>query len=352
MAQDKTEEPTPKKLREARKRGEVAKSRELGTAAVLLGTAGALVASADHLLASMKSTFDLSLQSIAGGVAASPGAVLEAGFSLGASALAPVLLVAMAAGALASFLQVGPLVSLEPISPKPERLDPIRGTKNLFSQRQLIELVKSVAKIAVIGWVAWVTLRDGLHGIVGLVARDAHAALGAAGTMVTTLLLRVGAVAAGIAVLDVIYQRWRFRQDQKMTKEEVKREHKESEGDAHAKHERERMHREILEHSVLEQVRLADVLVVNPTHYAVALRYDEEENEAPEVLAKGQDDLAQRMIRAAQESGVPIMRDVPLAHALFDLEIGEEIPEALFEAVAAVLRAAWRERAEAEGEGA
>jgi len=150
-------------------------------------------------------------------------------------------------------------------------------------------------------------------------------------------------------VLDVLYQRWRFRQDQKMTKDEVKREHKESEGDPHSRQERERLHREILSQATLDQVRKADVLVVNPTHLAIALKYDEEsDQEAPEVLVKGQDELARRMIDAAREAGVPVLRDLPLAHALWELEEGDEIPETLYEAVAAVLRAAWAERA-AEG---
>lgn len=135
-----------------------------------------------------------------------------------------------------------------------------------------------------------------------------------------------------------------------MTTEEVKREHREAEGEPQAKRERQRVHREIVEHGILEEVRRADVLVVNPTHVAVALRYEEEEGEgedaAPEILAKGQDHLAKRMIEAAREAGVPVMRDVPLARSLFELEVGVEIPETLYEAAAAVLSAAWREREE------
>jgi flagellar biosynthesis protein FlhB len=195
------------------------------------------------------------------------------------------------------------------------------------------------------------TLRDGARGVAGLTARDAHAALTGTGSLVATLMIRVGSAMAGIAVLDVIYQRWRYRRDQRMTKEEVKREHKEAEGDPHQKRERERLHREILAHDTLEAVRRADVLVVNPTHLAVALRYDEEgELDAPEIVAKGGEELAARMIRAAEEANVPVMRDVPLARALFELEVGDEIPEPLYEAVAILLHAAWAERRAGEGE--
>jgi flagellar biosynthetic protein FlhB len=342
---EKTEQPTAKKLREARKRGEVPKSRELGTAAVVLGVAGALAATGGAVLEALVSLWELALAAVSGDVVAAPSGVLVAGAAIGLDALIPVLVVVLIAGTLASFLQVGPLLTLTPVAPKLERLDPVRGFKNLFSQRQLVELLKSIAKLAIIGFVAYITLRDSLRGVIGLASHDAQAALHGTGSLVTTLLFRVGGAMVAIAIVDVFYQRWRYQQDQKMTKHEVKREHKEAEGDPHAKHARERMHREIVAHGVLEEVRRADVLVVNPTHLAVALRYDEEEGmDAPEVVAKGQEDLARRMIDAARQAGVPIMQDMPLARSLYDLEIGEEIPEALYEAVAAVLRAAWAER--------
>lgn len=344
---EKTEEATPKKLRESRKRGEVPKSRELGTAAIVLGVAGVLSATAGEVLESLVAVWELSLAAAAGEVVASPTSVLHAGLTLGLEALAPILLVVMLAAGLAGFLQVGPLLSIQPITPKLQRLDLVKGFGNMFSQRQLVELLKSVAKLTIIGFVAYLTLREALRGVLGLAARDAEAALTGTGALVTTMLFRVGGAMAAIAVVDVFYQRWRHRQDQKMTKDEVKREHKSAEGDPHAKQQRERMHREIVAHGTLEEVRRADVLVVNPTHLAVALRYDEDDGmEAPEVIAKGQEELARRMIEAAREAGVPVLRDVPLARGLYDLEVGDEIPEVLYEAVAAVLRAAWAEREE------
>jgi type III secretion YscU/HrpY family protein len=344
MSQEKTEEPTPKKLREARRRGEVAKSREVGTAAVVLAAAAGLSASAEHMLSKLRECFSVAVRAIESGREAAMMEALRAGAQLGIEAILPVVLMALAAGTFASFLQVGALLTFEPLAPKLQRIDPVQGAKNLVSQKQWVELVKTLLKMALVGYVAWVSVKRGIHGVAGLAARDAGAAIEAGGSLVFTLLVRVGGAMAAIAVLDVLYQRWRFRQDQKMTKEEVKREHKETEGDPHAKQHRERTHREVLEHSALEEVRTADVLVVNPTHLAVALRYDDERHEAPEVIAKGQDELAQRMIRAAHEAGVPVMRDVPLARALHELELGEEIPERLYEAVAAVLRAAWKEQ--------
>jgi len=352
MSQERTEEPTPKKLRDARRKGEVARSRDLGTAAVVLAVAGALARSGERLAAAARQIFAIPLRVIEGTIALTPGAALEATLAIAAGAIAPVLGAALVAGTLAGLLQVGPLVAWEPIVPKLERLDPVRGARNLFSQRRFVELLKTLVTLCVVGAVAYLTIEGELRGIIGLAARDAHAALAAAGALVPKLLLRVGGAMLGIAVLDVLYQRWRFRQDQKMTKEEVRREHRESEGDPRAKQQRERMHREIVEHAAVEEVRRADVLIVNPTHLAVALRYDDQDgDEAPQVIAKGQDDLARRMMDAARESGIPIMRDVPLARALFEMEVGDEIPEALYEAVAAVLKAAWAEREEqSEGE--
>lgn len=340
MASEKTEQATPKKLRDARQRGEVARSRDLASAAIFLAVGGAFVAAGASSLQSLRVATLTSIRAV--GRLEHEG-VLEVVARLGVDAAFPFVIAALLAGTLASFLQVGAMLTFKPLEPKLERLDPVKGLKNLFSQKQLVELLKTMLKIGIVGFVVWQVLRDGVRGIASLAGRDASSTLSVAGTLVTSLLFRVGGAMLAIAVVDVLYQRWRFRQDQKMTKDEVKREYKESEGDPHAKQQRERMHREIIEHDTVERVRTADVLVVNPTHVAVALRYDEEEHDAPEVVARGQEHLARRMIRAAHEAGIPVMRDVPLARSLFALEVGETIPEPLFEAVAAVLKAAWEE---------
>ncbi len=340
MASEKTEQATPKKLRDARKRGEVARSRDLASAGIFLAVGGALIAAGANSLQSLRT---MTLTTFRAVERLEHEGMLQVAAKLGVDAALPIVLAALLAGTLASFLQVGGLLTFDPIKPKLERLDPVKGFKNLFSQKQLVELVKTILKILIVGFVVWQVLRDGVRGIASLAGRDASSTLAVAGTLVTTLLVRVGGAMLAVAVIDIFYQRWRFRQDQKMTKDEVKREYKESEGDPHAKQQRERLHREIIEHNTVESVRNADVLVVNPTHVAVALRYDAEEHDAPEVVARGQEHLARRMIEAAHQAGVPVMRDVPLARSLFALEVGETIPEPLFEAVAAVLKAAWEE---------
>jgi flagellar biosynthesis protein FlhB len=348
---EKTEQPTEKKLRDARREGRVAKSREAVSAVVVLATAGALAFSGESALAALREAFALSLGAIDGTRPAGPGVVLEATLSLGLRAVAPVLAAATTAGALAGFLQVGPLLAFDAIEPRLSRIDPVAGAGNLFQRRRLVELGKAAVVVGIVGTTAWLTLRGELRGVLALTGRGAEPALRGAGELVVALLLRVGGAMAALAVLDVLYQRWQFLADQRMTKDEVKREHKESDGDPHTKGERERLRRELLEHGILERVRSADVLVVNPTHLAVALRYEEDGDDAlPEVLARGSDELAQRMIRAAEEAGVPVLRDVPLARALHALEDGESIPESLFEAVAAVLHVAWEQRARDDDE--
>jgi flagellar biosynthetic protein FlhB len=270
--------------------------------------------------------------------------VLVASVGLASAVTLPVLLAGMLSAGVATFLQVGPLATLTPISPDLARLSPLRGTQQLFSSKRLIDLAKALGLLAMIAGISWWTLRGSLRGVLSLTLADGTRLLMSLAAVAQQLFLRVGVALLGLGVVDLVYQRWQFQQDQRMTKDEVKREHKNAEGDAHLKHERKRVHQEILEHQVLEQVRGADALIVNPTHLAIAIHYDAEGEGAPEVRAKGADHLAKRMIAAAREAGVPVLRDVPLARSLYELDLGEEVPESLYDAVAAVLHAAWQER--------
>lgn len=342
---EKTEEATPKRQREARARGQVAKSKELVTALLLLSTGMALGAVGPGWVEELRGVSALVLAAIEAPRPAILLPVLGATLSAGLSAVAPVLAAMVAAAVLGTVAQTGPVFASEAIGFDLDRLNPVEGAKRIVSMRGLIELVRGLIKLVVVGVVAYVTLRDAAHGIGALSGRGVEATLETAGTLGRTLLLRVGGAMLALGILDLFYQRWQLAKDQRMSKDEVKREHKESEGDPHAKRERERVRREIAQHDLMESVRSASVVVVNPTHLAVALRFDEDgEQSAPEIVGKGQDELARRMIRAAEEAGVPVMRDVPLARGLFELEVGDEIPERLYEAVAAVLRAAWAEQ--------
>ncbi|MEZ4328261.1 MAG: EscU/YscU/HrcU family type III secretion system export apparatus switch protein [Polyangiales bacterium] len=346
---EKTEQATEKKLRQARRKGQVPKSRELSSAVVLLALTFALGSSATSMQAGFRTLFDVALGAVDQG---SDGALraLHVSLALSSSVVLPVLLAGMWSGVALTFLQVGPLLTLEPISPDFTRLDPLKGLRQVLSQKRLVELLKSLMLLALVGGLAWITLRASLRGLLSLVLAPSPLVLESLGKLGERLFARVGLALLGVGVLDLLYQRWQFQRDQRMSKDEVKREYKDAEGDGQLKHERRRVHQEIIEHETLEQVRSADVLIVNPTHLAVAVHYDQEGEGAPEVLAKGADHLAQKMIAAAREAGVPVLRDVPLARSLYELSLGEEIPEGLYDAVAAVLHAAWEERERAERE--
>jgi flagellar biosynthetic protein FlhB len=340
MSGERSEEATPKKLRDARRRGEVWQSRELATAGVLLATGGVLGATAGEILDALVAIHQLSIDVISGAITAPPGAVLEASIAIAARAVAPVIAAMVVVGALASVVQVGPLFAPAAVAWRPERLDPIAGARRVVSPRRLFELLRSIAILVVLAAVVIITLRDGLRGALGLAGRDALATLRAGGSLVHALLLRAGGAMLAIAVVDVLYQRWRFLRDQRMSKREVERERVETEGDPHVEHARQRLRRDIASRSVIESARDADVVVTDAARLAIALVFDEASGQAaPELRAKGRDELAQRMIAAARERGTPIADHRALARALDRLDVGAEIPEGLYEPVAALLSA-------------
>lgn len=347
MSSERTEEATPKKLRKAREAGEVPKSRELPSAFLLLGAGLVCGGLGPELVAAFRDGMELALGAVASPALPAVGPVGLEIAGLGVRTAGPLLGALVVLAVLGHVVQTGPVFSTKAIGADPARLDPIAGLGRLFSRRSLVQLGKGVLELAVVLAIALQTLRDALPGVLGAIDATPAAMLEVAGTLVRTLLLRVGGAILAIAILDVLYQRWQFLRDQRMTKDEVKREHREADGDPHVKRERERVRKEIAQHDLLESVRKADVVVTNPTHLAVALRFDEESAEAaPEVVGKGQDELARRIVEIAREAGVPVLEDVPLARGLFELEVGDEIPERLYEAAAAILRAAWAERGE------
>lgn len=340
---EKSEEATPKRLEDARRRGQVAVGRDVPSAFVVLSVTGLFVVGGAAGLAEMEALFALTVRAITPATSMAPEELLRAGMLVGLRVALPILAVAMIAGVAGFVLQIGPLWAPRALEPRLDRFDLVKGFGQMFSKDALLEALRSIAKIGIIGWIAWVTMRDGLRATLSLSGRSPAEALSTAGGLLVSLGLRTGFALLVIGLLEILWRRWKHRQDLRMTKEEVQRESKESEGDPHAKQERQRAHQELLTQSAVEAARTASVIVVNPTHVAVALRYEEDEMEAPLVVAKGEDHVARRIVEAAREAGVPIMRDVPLARALFDLEIGDEIPEPLYEAVAAVLHAAAEE---------
>ncbi|MGI5863685.1 MAG: type III secretion system export apparatus subunit SctU [Myxococcales bacterium] len=336
---EKTEEATPKKLEDARKKGQVWKSRDMTGAFVFLAGFFCMAALFPFIFEKAKESFALTFSKMSLKVITSEDIAQAAYDGLFAIIVltASVALAGALAGALSDFLQVGALFTLDPVKPRLEKLNPIQGLKNLFSKKQLVELLKSTAKLLLACYVAYSVVKGELGLLVGSVRGTPEQIMTATGSLAYALVTRMALLLVLLAIFDLWWQRRSYLKDQMMTKDEVKREYKESEGDPHHKAKRKEMHQEIIESAMMEDVAGADVVITNPDHYAVALRYERDRDNAPRVVAKGVDAKAQRIKEIAAQAGVATLRNVPLAHALYRLDLGDEIPEALYDAVAEVL---------------
>ena len=336
---EKTEEPTPKKLDDARKKGQVWKSRDLTSALVFFTGYAVMTVSMGALYERFHMLFTEAVAKIGhlGSASHDTHAALVGGMIAVMVFSFPVAIAAAVVGGLSDFLQVGPLFTGDPVTPKLEKLNPAEGLKNMVSKKTLVEAGKNILKISLAGWLAWTVLRSHVAEVVEMERTTPTGFTILLGDLVYQLVVKVGLLLVLTAIFDVWWQHRAYMKDQMMTRDEVKREYKESEGDPHNKSKRKELHQEILEHSAIENVQNADVVITNPTHLAVAISYDKQKDPAPRILAKGADAVAARIREIAKQHDVPMVRNVPLAHALHRLDLGDEIPEALYDAVAEVL---------------
>ncbi len=348
--QEKTEPASEKKREDARRKGKIARSVELNSAFVLLF--GLLIISfgGSTLVGGMAELVRDSLQR-SGTTVLTPTtfhSMAGRGIVAVGALLAPVIIGIMGVGLAAAYLQVGFVYSPEAMRPNFEKLNPFTGIRKiLVSRRSFIELVKSLVKVGLVGMVAWWSVQDVIAESPALVQSDVAGLLGFIGQSSFTVGLRTGLVFMVLAVADFFYQRFEFEREMRMSKEEVKEETKASEGDPMVKSRVRGIQRRIAYRRMMADVPTADVVVTNPTHLAIALRYDAEKMHAPNVVAKGADLVALKIKELALEHQVPIVEDRPLAQALYrSVEIGEEIPEKLFQAVAQVLAYIYRLRHE------
>ncbi|WP_343640959.1 type III secretion system export apparatus subunit SctU [Roseateles sp.] len=339
MSGEKTEEPTKKKLDDARKKGQSPKSQDVNAALGLVGLLIVLIVMAESTLDQLSG---LIVRALREGVAAKSNEELlaltvdiaRAGFL----ATLPFVAVSVALGLIASFAQVGFNLSFEPLNLQFDKLNPAEGVKKLFSVRSIVDFLKMVAKAIALGAVLWVMIRGLVPLLVGAAYFDA-AGVGVLGWKALIKLISAGClVFIVVGPVDFGLQLWLFKRDQKMSKDEIKREHKESEGDPQLKGKRKELAHEMATSPPEKRVPGSTVVVTNPTHYAVALRYEPGETPLPVIVAKGMDAEALRIRAIAEKSGVPIVGNPPLARALHKLPVDDAIPEELFEAVAAVLR--------------
>lgn len=343
---DKTELPTARRRSEARSRGQVPKSTDLSAAVELaagvallaiMGSAGAGVLGAllRHGLQHELAGGPIDTRTVR-------DAAINAGLA-GAWVLGPALAVMFGVAYLAQFLQVGWLITLKPITPNLNKLSPAAGLKRIFGVRGLIRLGMNSLKLVVVSLVAGLVLWKDLEMVVALPGLTILGGVYMVLQLALELTLWLLATLILMGIVDFIVQRWRHTQDLRMTRQEVKDERRSMEGDPEIKSRRFRMAREIALHRIQAEVPKADVIVTNPTHFSVALRYDPAKMRAPKVVAKGADDLAFHIRRVAIASGVTIVERPPLARALYwEVDLGREVPAEFYEAVAEVLAYVYR----------
>jgi flagellar biosynthetic protein FlhB len=339
-AGERTETATPRRRSEARKRGQVARSSELSQVLVLLGVLMTLGAAA-HTMSRVVTGYFQHVFTHLPGAQLTTNDVLQQGaqaFWTLLKAVAPLAATALVIGIVANIAQTGPLWAIDSLKPDFNRLNPLTGAQRFVSSRSLVELVKSLYKIGIIGFVAYTTIQSGYPQLMTMTRMEVAQGVALIGDLVNRMALRIAVTMLVLAALDYAYQRWQHEKQLRMTKEEVRQEYKQSEGDPKLKARIRARQREIAKKRMMAEVPNADVIVTNPTHVAVALRYDPEQMGAPLVVAKGQDLLAQKIKELARENDVPIVENPPLARALYkQVDLGREVPAELYEAVAEVL---------------
>lgn len=341
---EKTEEATPKRKSEARNKGQVARSVELNSAFVILAAFFALkviggyiyneLAEYMGLILSHSATKDFTIEFVK---------VLFINFTIiFFKAALPVMLVIALIALLSNLFQVGFVLSFEPIMPQLSRINPLAGFQRLFSKRSLVELVKSIFKIVIVSYFVYRFILKTSGDVPKLISAELADSLNLAASLTLDLVFQISAVMIVLATIDYAYQIWEHKESIKMSKQEVKEEYKQMEGNPQIKSKIKERQRAFAMQRMMQEVPKADVVITNPTHFAVALKYDQS-MAAPIVVAKGQDFLAQRIKETAKDSKVIIVENKPLARALYSaVDIGSSVPPDLYQAVAEVLAYVYR----------
>ena len=343
--EEKTEEPTPHKKRQVRREGQVARSNDFNAVINLLAVFTLLFFLHWYLLEEFsyflslvftdeihRKLTEVELQYV----------FLNSSYFM-FKILAPIFVVGLAAGLAANFAQVGFMIAPKAIQPKLSNINPAQGFKRIFSKRAIVEMLKAVLKLILVGWTAFVIVRSNFSEFLFLVDMSVVEIV----EVISWVVFQVAAGAIGIfliiAVLDYIFQRYDFHNRIKMTKQEVKDEFKQTEGDPQIKSKMKERQKEMAQKRMMQDVPDATVVITNPTHIAVALEYESTEKDAPEVIAKGAGYLAERIIEIAEEHEIPVIENKSVAQILYkDIQIGEEIPPELYKAVAEILAMIYR----------
>jgi flagellar biosynthesis protein FlhB len=345
FAGEKTEKATPKKRQDSRKKGQTAKSQDVNTAIILLAVFLFLTFSASFIGKIIFDLFRVSFQDYMMMELTHDSFMLIVMEVLQQVAilLGPIMLVALLAGVFSNYIQVGVMFTAEPLQPKLEKIDPIKGAKRIFSMRAIVELLKSILKIGFVGAITFVILWMNIDEVLGLSFKAAHDSLATMASLTVQMGIAASLALLFLSVFDYLYQKYDFEKNIRMSKQDIKDEHKNTEGDPLIKSKIKQRQREMAMRRMMQEVPEADVVITNPTHFAIALKYDENKSDAPYVVAKGVDYLAQKIKFIAGENDIIMVENRPLARALYDsAEIGDTIPEEFFKAVAEILAYVYR----------
>ncbi|WP_423455504.1 type III secretion system export apparatus subunit SctU [Ottowia sp. VDI28] len=335
---EKTEQPTAKRLRDSRKKGEVAYSKDFTQTVLIMAIFGYLLTAAVFMMEDLMEMILLPTTLMEMNFADAADILITKLVTEAAWFILPFLGIILVLGIFTDALQVGLVLAFEKLKPSGKKLNAITNLKNIFSKKNLVEFLKSTVKICFLSGLLWLVLRDAFPIMTSIPAAGLAGMGQVVGSLVKTMLICIGLAYTAIALADFAWQRYSHRKGLMMTKSEVKQEYKQMEGDPLIKHKRRHLHQEMLQEGAVQNARKATVLVTNPTHLAVALHYEEGETPLPVVLAMGEGALAARMRHAAREAGVPVMQNVPLARALTEKSIaGQYIPSDLVEPVAELL---------------
>lgn len=340
---EKTEEPTAKKLEDARKKGQVMRSTEVVTAATLLAFFFMLKIFVGFIGNRFMTSFRQTIGFISD-YTSEPFTLNTARTIICGSfwniivAAFPIMIVGLVVTIVAIVFQVKWKVTAEPLKPKFDKFNPVTGMKRLFSKDKIMDLFKSIAKVVILAYVVYSYLKNQWPLIYKMYSYTLPQAIAVIGDTVINVGIRISALFAVIAMFDLFYQKWKYHQDMMMSKQEVKDEYKNSEGDPKVKSQQKQRMQQASQRRMMQDLPNADVVITNPTHLAVAIKYDKDTNEAPVVVAKGADYLAQKIKDRARENAIEIVENKPLARMLYhNVEIGAEIPPELYQMVAEVL---------------
>lgn len=337
--QEKTEDATGKRRDDFRQKGQVAQSKEVGTAALMTFSTLLWVFYARYFWADLAEMVSSLLQ-LTSDFEVTSLSVVNLLYQLGGllgKLLAPVFLVTLVVGFLSSFAQVGPLFTLKPFEPDISKFNVIKGMAKFVSKRSAVELVKSLAKVALIGFVAYKTVSNEFDAALSLVGVELSQTLIFLGQVAFLVMAKTCGIMIILAVIDFAFAKYEMEQKMKMTKQEVKEEFKDTEGDPYIKSRIRSLQQQMARKRMMAEVPKADVVITNPTHLSVAISYDRGTMDAPTIVAKGADHMAFRIREIAKEHKVPILENKPVARALYRQEVGEQVPEEMFTAVAEIL---------------